>query len=471
MSKTIWSDAEAQLRPIMSNGLIDLPSNSKFSVKDLNYNFDKIINVNNAINNLNEINEHIANTHIHMSIDDIPQSDWNQTNDTAKDYIKNKTHGSELKEVTLFNNSLDFEVVSDETGSFSQVSSRCDFLIENNKKYTIIFDETEYICTSFEFQGIIALGNLSIIEAVDDTGEPFLLGTYPIDGLDFNNLGIYSNSVETTHNIVIKTFNETIYKLDTKYLQIDDSLSNTSVNPVENKVVNEAISETTKVINESISEITPDIYAGKSWTQSNITNGNFHCIYCVNDMWVAGEYFYNKGLYYSDDGIIWTQSNITDVGFYDIYHDNYRTWVAAGKSGLYYSTDGMYWRESDITEGHFKTVYWDNGIWVAGGKGLYYSNDGKTWTQSNIINDYFIKVYYSNGVWVACSSDNKGLYYSNDGMTWTQSNMTNGYFDCVYYNDGMWAAGGHNDNDKIIYYSTDAITWISATFEKIHTNA
>ena len=44
MSKTIWSDAEAQLRPIMSNGLIDLPSNSKFSVKDLNYNFDKIIN-------------------------------------------------------------------------------------------------------------------------------------------------------------------------------------------------------------------------------------------------------------------------------------------------------------------------------------------------------------------------------------------------------------------------------------------
>ena len=76
MSKTIWSDAEAQLRPIMSNGLIDLPSNSKFSVKDLNYNFDKIINVNNAINNLNEINEHIANTHIHISIDDIPQSDW-----------------------------------------------------------------------------------------------------------------------------------------------------------------------------------------------------------------------------------------------------------------------------------------------------------------------------------------------------------------------------------------------------------
>lgn len=75
MSKTIWSDAEAQLRPIMSNGLIDLPSNSKFSVKDLNYNFDKIINVNNAINNLNEINEHMNNTNIHITAEE--RAAWN----------------------------------------------------------------------------------------------------------------------------------------------------------------------------------------------------------------------------------------------------------------------------------------------------------------------------------------------------------------------------------------------------------
>ena len=70
MSKTIWSDAEAQLRPIMSNGLIDLPSNSKFSVKDLNYNFDKIAGV-------------------CIAIDGILQSDWNQNDDTAKARRKN----------------------------------------------------------------------------------------------------------------------------------------------------------------------------------------------------------------------------------------------------------------------------------------------------------------------------------------------------------------------------------------------
>ena len=73
MSKTIWSDAEAQLRPIMSNGLIDLPSNSKFSVKDLNYNFDKIINVNNAINNLNEIKKQNNNKNIDITREEKPE--------------------------------------------------------------------------------------------------------------------------------------------------------------------------------------------------------------------------------------------------------------------------------------------------------------------------------------------------------------------------------------------------------------
>lgn len=77
-------------------------------------------------------------------------------------------------------------MVSTETGSLSQATSICDFLIENNKKYTIIFDEAEYICTSFEFQGVIALGNLSIMAAAaNDTGEPFLIATFPRGGSDY----------------------------------------------------------------------------------------------------------------------------------------------------------------------------------------------------------------------------------------------------------------------------------------------
>ena len=74
------------------------------------------------------------------------------------------------------------------------------------------------------------------------------------------------------------------------------------------------------------------------WIQSNITSGNFYCIYYANGIWVAGSYI-GQGLYYSTDGKIWTQSN--------------------------------------ITSGNFRFVYYSNGIWVAGSgdssKGLYYS--------------------------------------------------------------------------------------------------
>jgi len=35
-----------------------------------------------------------------------------------------------------------------------------------------------------------------------------------------------------------------------------------------------------------------------------------------NDIWVACS---NKGLYYSTDGKTWTQSNITDGYFYSVY--------------------------------------------------------------------------------------------------------------------------------------------------------
>ncbi len=194
---------------------------------------------------------------------------------------------------------------------------------------------------------------------------------------------------------------------------------------------------------------------GEVWTQSNITNGTFRCVYYDNNTWVAGSS--SNGLYYSTDGKTWTQSNITSEAFFRVYYDN-NTWVAVSNNnnGLYYSTDGKTWTQSNITSGTFKCVYYANNTWVAGSysnKGLYYSTDGKSWTQSNITSGYFRCVYYGNNVWVAGSSG-KGLYYSTDGITWTQSNITSETFYCVYYDNNTWVTG--------IYYSTDGKTWVQS---------
>jgi hypothetical protein len=111
---------------------------------------------------------------------------------------------------------------------------------------------------------------------------------------------------------------------------------------------------------------------GKTWTQSNVTSGNFRAIVYTNGLWVAGSDSYN-GLYYSADGKTWTQSNVTNGYFNAIVYTN-DLWVAGGDNGLYYSADGKTWTQSNVTSGNFRAIVYTNGLWVAGGdNGLYYS--------------------------------------------------------------------------------------------------
>lgn len=50
------------------------------------------------------------------------------------------------------------------------------FEIVKDQTYTVNWDGTEYECVGVVFHSILALGNLSITGAGDDTGEPFVYG-------------------------------------------------------------------------------------------------------------------------------------------------------------------------------------------------------------------------------------------------------------------------------------------------------
>lgn len=65
--------------------------------------------------------------------------------------------------------------------------------------YKVIFNGTEYNCTAFDYDGMIILGNLSIIdESGDDTGEPFMIMPIP----DYNNWTyIYAKTTNCTISI------------------------------------------------------------------------------------------------------------------------------------------------------------------------------------------------------------------------------------------------------------------------------
>jgi hypothetical protein len=207
----------------------------------------------------------------------------------------------------------------------------------------------------------------------------------------------------------------------------------------------------------------PDITdLGKVWHQSNITSGDFQCVYYADGIWVAGSVL-DTGLWWSNDGKTWTQSNKTNSYFHTIYYAD-GIWVAGSGSGtgLWWSYDGKTWTQSNKTNASFffNSVYYANGIWVAGsasGTGLWWSNDGKTWTQSNKTNDSFAPIYHADGIWVAGSFSGTGLWWSNDGKTWTQSDKNRGDFQCVYYADGIWVAGGSSVLG--LWWSNDGKTW------------
>ena len=51
-----------------------------------------------------------------------------------------------------------------------------------------------------------------------------------------------------------------------------------------------------------------------TWTQSNMTNGYFDCIYYNDGMWIAGGHNdENEIIYYSTDAITWTSATFEEI--------------------------------------------------------------------------------------------------------------------------------------------------------------
>jgi hypothetical protein len=93
------------------------------------------------------------------------QSDWNQTDETAADFIKNKPFG-DIKNVLV--NEQTVNVVGSET----YISTNAAPSIGSN--VIVTFNGEHYSCTAGDFYGYAFVGNGSLY-GLDDTGEPFLL--------------------------------------------------------------------------------------------------------------------------------------------------------------------------------------------------------------------------------------------------------------------------------------------------------
>lgn len=147
------------------------------------------------------------------------QPDWNQNDETAPSYIKNRTHWVEK---TIIHPAT---TLSREAQPYSWFIP----YIECGKTYKVIWDGTEYECVARlpEHDGGMTLGNASIYySGYENTGEPFCIYTYMYYGAFFVT-NVYSSD-NKEHTVAIEgLFEQGIADPSSKYILMPIVAGNT----------------------------------------------------------------------------------------------------------------------------------------------------------------------------------------------------------------------------------------------------
>ena len=142
------------------------------------------------------------------------QPDWNQNDETAPDYVKNRPFytGDPVETVLVEESTVAF---SDNRGIYmAQFLSTFEATV--GETYKVSWDGTVYECTCVSVEVISVIGNLSIVDAGSDTGEPFVMGVVNKSGIM-----IYTADTSASHTFSISGIVPEIVKIDEKYLPED----------------------------------------------------------------------------------------------------------------------------------------------------------------------------------------------------------------------------------------------------------
>ena len=142
------------------------------------------------------------------------QSDWNQNDETAVDYVKNRPFytGNPVETVLVEERTLSFTEVDPGAGIYTS-----DFAVAYSfiagETCTVYWDGNAYELAWKNFEGgTLYLGNLSIATGGTGTGEPFFALT------DNSRMMVYIVDASASHTFSISKVAPEVVKVDTKYL-------------------------------------------------------------------------------------------------------------------------------------------------------------------------------------------------------------------------------------------------------------
>lgn len=151
------------------------------------------------------------------------QSDWNQNNPTAKDYVRNRTHYvsresravvPEREVTTAVQNNFNFAVLNGvDLDAFQKLYNS-----EDDTTFDVVFDGTSYSCKWLEQNGsrIPIFGNLAIVKpSMTDTGEPFYIGSKTPNA---TGPWMIICKIAGTHTVAVIYKQDVVHTIDPKYI-------------------------------------------------------------------------------------------------------------------------------------------------------------------------------------------------------------------------------------------------------------
>ena len=138
------------------------------------------------------------------------QPDWNQNDETAADYVKNRPFYASAVETVLVEEST-VSFVGHNGLYMTEFPSMFEATV--GETYKVSWDGTAYECTCVDIQGNLCIGNPSILGKGSDTGEPFIMVIY-------NSQAIVLGTLDTSdsHTFSISGIAQEVVKIDEKYL-------------------------------------------------------------------------------------------------------------------------------------------------------------------------------------------------------------------------------------------------------------
>lgn len=151
------------------------------------------------------------------------QADWNQNDDTADDYIKNRPFYDRKASARLLNGM--FKFTSDNNLYIAKPAFERDVII--GETYTVKFDGRTFRCNVIKINDYwYALGNLSLINMGENTNEPFVIEKQSSGYSIKTNISKSNISVEITGNAMIATKIPERYLPDNISVQADWNQTN-----------------------------------------------------------------------------------------------------------------------------------------------------------------------------------------------------------------------------------------------------